>query len=151
MMSKDRGPYPPIILLAFLLLQWALHRWVPVATVLQNPWNYAGIVVIVLGVLVIVLPAGAFSRAGTTIKPFKESTALVRGGMYRFTRNPMYLGMVTILIGVAALLGSLSPFVAPLLFVPLLNVRVIRHEEAMLQERFGEDYLDFKRSVRRWI
>lgn len=151
MMSKQRGPYPPIILLVFLLLQWALHRWAPLGTVAQSPWNYLGIFFIALGVLVIVLPAGAFSRAGTTVKPFKESSALVRSGMFRITRNPMYLGMLTILLGVAVLSGSLSPYVAPLLFVPVLNVRVIRHEEAMLEQRFGEDYLDFKRAVRRWI
>lgn len=151
MLSKDRGPYPPIILLAFLLLQYALYRWLPVATVLPKPGSYVGTLFIGLGVLVIALPAGAFSRAGTTIKPFKESSALVRGGLYRVTRNPMYVGMLSILIGVALLSGSLSPFVAPVLFVPVLNARVICHEEVMLEERFGEDYRDFKRSVRRWV
>ena len=151
MMSKTRGPYPPVILLACLLLQYALHKLLPVATVVSAPWNLAGIALIVAGVLVIVMPATAFSRAGTTIKPFKESSALVRSGMYRFTRNPMYLGMLVALAGAALIYATLSPFLAPILFVPLLNVRVIRHEEVMLEEMFGEDYRDFKRSVRRWI
>lgn len=71
--------------------------------------------------------------------------------MYRITRNPMYLGMVTALTGVALIFGSLSPFSAPVLFVPVLNARVIRHEEHMLEERFGDDYRDFKQSVRRWL
>lgn len=150
-MSKTRGPYPPVIVLLFLMLEAWLHKVVPVATVLPAPWNLAGIVLIVAGLLVIIMPATAFSRAGTTIKPFKESSALVRGGMYRITRNPMYLGMVTALTGAATIFGTLSPFIAPILFVPVLNARVIRHEEAMLEEQFGEDYRDFKRSVRRWI
>ena len=150
-MSRTRGPYPPVILLVFLLLQYVLHKYVPVFTVVAAPWNLAGIVLIVAGLLVIIMPATAFSRAGTTIKPFKESSALVRGGMYRITRNPMYLGMVTALTGAAIIYGTLSTFIAPILFVPILNVRVIRHEEVMLEERFGEDYRDFKRSVRRWI
>lgn len=151
MMSKSKGPYPPIILLVFLMLQYALHKWLPVATVLSSPWNLAGIALIVAGVLVVVMPATAFSKAGTTIKPFKESSALVRTGMYRITRNPMYLGMVTALTGAAVLYGSLSTIIAPVLFVPVLNTRVIRHEEDMLEERFGDDYRDFRQSVRRWI
>lgn len=151
MMSKGRGPYPPIILLLCLLLQLALYLWAPVAVVLPQPWNLVGVLFIAMGVLVIALPASAFSRAGTTIMPFKDSSALVRSGLFRITRNPMYLGMVTILVGVALLSGCLGPFLAPVLFVPILNVRVIRHEEVMLEERFGEDYRDFMRSVRRWI
>lgn len=150
-MSKTRGPYPPVILLTCLLLQFALHKLAPVATVVPAPWNLAGIALIVAGVLVIVMPATAFSRAGTTIKPFKESSTLVRGGMYRVTRNPMYLGMLTALTGAAIIFGTLSTFIAPILFVPILNVRVIRHEEAMLEDQFGEDYREFRRSVRRWI
>ena len=151
MMSRTRGPYPPIILLAGLLIQWGLYRWLPLAGVMASPWNRGGWVLVAAGVLVIVLPAGAFSRAGTTIKPFKESTSLVRDGLYRVTRNPMYVGMLAILVGVAVVSGSLSPFIVPVMFVPILNVRVIRHEEAMLEERFGDEYRDFKQSVRRWI
>ena len=63
----------------------------------------------------------------------------------------MYLGMLIALIGVAVSTGSLSPFVAPVLFVPVLNARVIRHEEQMLEEAFGDEYRAFKQEVRRWI
>ena len=151
MMSRTRGPIPPVIFLVFLLVEIALHKCLPVSTVLPSPWNFAGVVLIVAGVLIVIGPASSFSRAGTTIKPFQESSSLVTTGMYRITRNPMYLGMVTVLTGVAALTGSLSAFVMPVLFVPALNSRVIRHEEAMLEERFGEEYRAFKQSVRRWI
>ena len=151
MMSKTRGPLPPVILLAFLLLQFALHKWLPVAALLPAPWKYLGIVFIVAGVSIVVLPATAFSRAGTTVIPFHESSALVTGGLFQLTRNPMYVGMVLVLFGVAILLGTLTPFVAPLLFVPTLNTRVIRHEEAMLEEKFGSDYDAYKAKVRRWI
>ena len=151
MMSRTRGPIPPVIFLVFLLVEIALYKWLPVSTVLPSPWNFAGVILIVAGVLIVIGPASSFSRAGTTIKPFQESSALVTTGMYRITRNPMYLGMVTVLTGVAALTGSSSPFVMPVLFVPVLNSRVIRHEEEMLEERFGEEYRAFKQSVRRWI
>ena len=151
MMSRTRGPVPPVILLAFLLLQFALHKWLPIVSLVPAPWNYAGIVFIVAGVSIVVLPATAFSRAGTTVLPFHESSALVTSGFFRLTRNPMYVGMVSVLLGVAILLGTLTPFVAPLLFVPTLNTRVIRHEEAMLQEKFGDEYAAYKAQVRRWL
>ena len=151
MMSKTRGPVPPIILMAFLLTQFALHKWLPIASIVPEPWNYVGIAFIAVGVSIVVLPATAFSRAGTTVIPFHESSALVTSGLFQITRNPMYVGMVSVLIGVALLLGTLTPFLAPLLFVPTLNVRVIRHEEVMLEERFGDEYRAYKDKVRRWM
>jgi len=151
MMTRTRGPYPPVILLVFILAEIGLHKWWPIAAIIPAPWNWAGVALIVLGIGIGIGPAMAFSRAETTIKPFHDSSALVRTGMYRVTRNPMYLGMVIVLTGVAVLTGSLSPFIGPLLFVPVMNVRVIRHEEAMLEEAFGDEYRDFRQSVRRWI
>lgn len=151
MMSRTKGPYPPIILLVFILAEVGLHKWLPIATIIPSPWIWAGAGLIVLGVLIVIGPATSFSRAGTTIKPFEDSSALVRSGMYRITRNPMYLGMLVVLIGVAVLTGSLSPFVGPVLFVPVLNARVIRHEEEMLEQAFGDEYVEFKQNVRRWI
>ena len=140
-----------MIFLAFLFLEIGLHyRW-PIMKIIEGPWNWSGIALIVAGVLIVIGPAASFARTGTTIKPFETSSALVVDGMYRFTRNPMYLGMVTALTGVAVLTGSLSPFIGPALFVPVLNTRVIRHEEAMLEAQFGDEYRTFKRSVRRWI
>lgn len=151
MMSKEKGPLPPVILLTFLLLQVGLHKLLPIAQVLRAPWSYVGVAFIAAGIAIVAGPALAFARAKTTIIPFQESDSLVTGGMYRITRNPMYLGMLSILIGVAMLCGSLSPFVVAILFVPVLNVRVIRHEEAMLTERFGAEYETYSRSVRRWL
>ena len=118
---------------------------------LAPPWTWAGAPLIVIGVSVIVSPALSFQRSETTVVPFKESSSLVVSGMYRITRNPMYLGMAAILLGIAVLTGSLTTFVVPVIFVPLLNRRVIRHEEAMLEEAFGDEYRDYRRRVRRWM
>lgn len=150
-MTRDRGPLPPVILLLSIGLQIALHKWLPVTTVLPAPWHWIGALFIVCGAAVMAGPVLSFHRRETTIVPFQESSALVTEGMYRYTRNPMYVSMVLILIGVAALTGSLSPFAVPLLFVPVLNARVIRHEEAMLEERFGDVYREYCRRVRRWL
>lgn len=151
MMTKNRGPIPPVILLLTILCGIGLHYWMPLAKVLDESWDKVGIALIILGVLVVIGPAIAFRRAATTVRPFHDSSALVVSGMYRYTRNPMYVGMVVVLIGVAVLLGDLSPFIMPFVFVPVLTVRVIKHEEQMLQESFGDDYRELMKSVRRWI
>ena len=151
MMTKTRGPIPPVILLLTILCGIGLHYWMPLAKVLDESWDKVGIALIILGVLVVIGPAIAFRRAATTVRPFHDSSALVVSGMYRYTRNPMYVGMVVVLIGVAVLLGDLSPFIMPFVVVPVWTVRVIKHEEQMLQESFGDDYRELMKSVRRWI
>lgn len=151
MMTRTKGPVPPIILLLAILCQFGLHYWLPVARLIESPWNNLGFALIVLGLLTVIGPVISFFRAATTIKPFHDSSALVATGMYRYTRNPMYVGMVIVLLGIAMRFGDLSPFVMPILFVPVLTARVIKHEERMLEERFGDEYRNFKKSVGRWL
>ena len=151
LMSRTRGPVPPVILLAVILVQTGLHLRFPIANIVPDPWHWSGAGLIAAGILIIGSKAIAFRKAATTIIPFEESSSLVVSGLYRYSRNPMYVGMVVILIGVAVLTGSVSPFVGPVLFVPILNARVIRHEEAMLEAQFGQAYRDYKSRVRRWI
>lgn len=83
--------------------------------------------------------------------PFRESSTLMTDGLYRYTRNPIYVSMVVVLIGFAIAWGSLSPWLVPPLFVAILTRRVIRFEEAMLTETFGEAYLAYCSRVRRWL
>ncbi|MBT8078363.1 MAG: isoprenylcysteine carboxylmethyltransferase family protein [Gammaproteobacteria bacterium] len=149
--KEGRGPLPPVYLLLGILLQVGFHYAMPLAVIVSRPYNWSGIALIVAGVLIIVFPAASFSKADTTIIPFRESSSLVVSGLYRYTRNPMYLGMLIILVGVALLTGSLSPFVVPLLFVLVINKMIISVEERMLEREFGEEYRDYRKSVRRWI
>jgi protein-S-isoprenylcysteine O-methyltransferase Ste14 len=102
-------------------------------------------------VALILWAAGLFKRAGTGIVPFSESTALVTGGPYRLTRNPMYVGMAAVLFGAAAVMGSLTPFIGSIAFVAIITARFILPEEAHLERAFGPSYLELKRRVRRWL
>jgi protein-S-isoprenylcysteine O-methyltransferase Ste14 len=115
------------------------------------PYRYAGIVVIALALGLAAWGALLFRRAGTGIVPFSPATALVTRGPYRFTRNPMYLGMAGTLLGAAILLGSLTPFVVIPAFMAVIAERFIAREEAMLEQAFGSAYLDYKARVRRWL
>ncbi len=84
-------------------------------------------------------------------KPFEHSTHPITGGMYKVSRNPMYLGMVVILLGIAVLFGSISPFISIPVFIWLIQSNFIRLEEAALEETFGDEYREYKTRVRRWL
>ena len=142
---------PPVYFLAALLLMALLHQVLPLAQIFFAPYRYAGIVLMALAVAPILWAALLFRRAGTGIVPFSPATALVLGGPYRFTRNPMYLGLAGTLLGAALLMGSLSPFAVIPAFMALIADRFIAPEEAMLERAFGRDYLDYMAKVRRWL
>jgi protein-S-isoprenylcysteine O-methyltransferase Ste14 len=95
----------------------------------------------------------AFVRRHTTINPLRprRSTALVTGGVYRFTRNPMYLGLAVLLSAWAVWLAALLPWLAPLAFVFYITRFQIQPEERVLSQLFGPPYTDYTRRVRRWL
>lgn len=149
--GSKRRIVPPFYFLIALLAAIALHWLAPIARVLHPPFSYAGALLIAVGLYIVIHAARLFARSGTTIKPFEESAALVTTGVYRFTRNPMYLGMAIALTGVASLLGSVSAFLPVPVFVWLISRRFIRGEEAGLAKTFGSRYERYRKSVRRWL
>ena len=150
--AAGRTPlYPPTFLLLAILLMVALHFALPLVQLINAPWRWHGVFPLALGMALVLWPAGLFNRAGTTIRPFERSSALVVGGPYRLSRNPIYLGMAIILVGVGVLAGSLTPFLVVPVFMVLIERRFIRKEEAMLEQAFGASYAAYKARVRRWI
>jgi protein-S-isoprenylcysteine O-methyltransferase Ste14 len=148
--SPIKGPIPPLIFLIALIVVIALGV-MPGATFIAPPWHLSGIVFIAAGVSLAVWGRLQFRTAATPIHPAEQPTALVTSGPFRFTRNPMYLGMTLTLFGVAALFGKLIPLLIPFLFAWVISARFIRHEEERLVELFGDAYADYTRRVRRWI
>lgn len=142
---------PPHIVLFSALLALALNRWVPVWILWGYPTKYIGYVFIAVGILGNIYCALEFRRRKTTIIPYRESSALLSDGLYRYSRNPIYLCMVIFLIGIAAVLGSLTPWLVPPLFIWIITSKIILMEEGMLREKFGKQYLDYCKQVRRWI
>ena len=150
--EPPRGPLvPPVYFLAALAVMALLHFYLPIMKLFADPYRYAGAALVVLSMGLVLWAAILFKRADTGIVPFTPTTALVAAGPYRFTRNPMYLGMAGTLLGAAVLLGTLAPFVAIPLFVALIEWRFILAEEAVLLASFGSAYADYKARVRRWL
>jgi len=149
--TPARRVLPPVWLLLALAASFALDRWYPVVRLVQAPWKYFGYVPLVIGALMSITAATSFRRAGTPVVPFEHSTALVTGGWFRVTRNPMYLGLSLILFGVALIDGTLGAFLPLPVFVAILHFRFIRAEERFLEGIFGEQYRAYRTQVRRWI
>ncbi|MFQ6004129.1 MAG: methyltransferase family protein [Woeseia sp.] len=148
---RRRKLLPPVYFLVVILSIVTLHRYVPIVTLISRPISNVGVLLIGLGLLINLVSVRQFAVRSTAIKPFEESSALVTGGFFRFTRNPMYLGMIIILIGIAVLFGTLSSFLPIPVFVWLIQTHFILKEEAMLVQTFGDQYTEYKKSVRRWI
>lgn len=142
---------PPILVLILLAAMIALRMFAPGALVVPYPYNLAGVVVATLGMLMTLTEARKFDRIGTNIKTFHEPGVLVTDGLFRWTRNPIYLGFVLLLAGTAILLGAATPFLAVLLFAIIADRWYIAFEERALQDKFGADYAAYMRRTRRWI
>jgi protein-S-isoprenylcysteine O-methyltransferase Ste14 len=104
-----------------------------------------------LGLTVAAAAAFRFARHGTSVHPFHQPTALVTDGPYRITRNPMYLGMVIALLGIAVWLGSLTPLLVIPVFARLIQRLFITNEERRLSDVFGAAYHEYRNRVRRWL
>jgi protein-S-isoprenylcysteine O-methyltransferase Ste14 len=148
---KDKKVLPPTYLLVAIVLMLALHFLLPVYKFVPIPWNILGIVPLACGIALNLVADKAFHQAQTTVKPFEQSTALITTGVFRISRNPMYLGYVLILIGVALIVRSLSPYVVLPIFAILMDRVFIRVEEQMLEEQFGQAWLEHAQKVRRWV
>lgn len=110
-----------------------------------------GAILSLIGILVNFAGAGLFHRLRTAIIPFKPATRLVTSGIYRWTRNPMYLGMAIAYAGIAALFDSLLAVGLLPVVLAIVQTQVIAREEAYLERTFGESYRNYKEQVRRWI
>jgi len=139
---------PPLIYLAGLATGFVLEQFWPIG-VGRSP--AAGIIGIAFGAALMALGLREFKMAETDYLPYRPTVRIIQTGPFRFTRNPLYLAMTLIYAGIALAFGSLWAF---LLLVPVLAVihyGVIAREERYLERKFGEDYLTYKRAVRRWL
>ena len=151
MSDPKKKPPPPVFLLLSIIAMFLLDRFVPVAEC-DSPWAIGtGAVLLAAGLAITISSAQRFRRAGTPLRPFEESTAVVTSGLFRYTRNPMYLGMVVGQIGIASMLGSVTSPAPILVFVLIIHNLFIVHEERFMEGLFGEEYLAYKSAVRRWI
>jgi protein-S-isoprenylcysteine O-methyltransferase Ste14 len=144
---------PPIYALTAALIMWLLSRYMPLWHWIDPPYHQVGWLLILLASFADVSSLWLFFRNHTTPNPMhpERASELVTSGAYRFTRNPMYLGLLLMLLGWAIVLRSVSPFFMLPVLVWVLTAMQIKPEEVMLEEKFSEQYRDYKKRVRRWL
>jgi protein-S-isoprenylcysteine O-methyltransferase Ste14 len=148
---KRWTPLPPTYFWAAVLLMVGLHLLVPLKRLIRSPYIFLGIPLILVGMVLNLWADAAFKRFKTTVKPFEQSDSLITSGIFKVTRNPMYVGMAAVLVGLFIVLGSLTPvFVIPV-FVVVMLVRFIIPEERDLERQFGDAFREYRKRVRRWL
>lgn len=142
--------YPPLLAGALLAGTLALHFILPEERTV-GWYQVIGLLVVAAGVGVSCFAAALFQARATTRNPYGEPTALVVEAPYTWTRNPMYLGLATALMGLAIFFSSIAMLLGPAVFFAVIDRMVIPREEEKLERLFGNDYADYKNRVRRWI
>lgn len=144
---------PPVYALGIGLIMWLLDQYFPVFELIHSPWNRIGVGIMALAATLDLWSLWLFVKQRTTVNPMKpkNTSDIVTSGLYRISRNPMYLGLLTILCGFAIWLGSATPFLALPVFYWLITNLQIKPEETILEATFGQQYLAYKSRVRRWV
>lgn len=147
---------PPIWFYTFLVLALAAHFLVPESHVFDISYPYisgtVGALLFLVGFALPLWASNIFAIEMTEILPASPTNrVLVTRGPYRYSRNPMYLGMVLMLLGAAVYLGTLPMFVAALAHFLVMNFVFVRFEEGKMARQFGEAYTAYTKSVRRWL
>lgn len=153
MRSLENLVPPPVVAVCVAAAMWGLARWWPILR-FELPWPLlSGFVVATAGGLVSSAGAREFKHARTTVNPLhpERATALVTTGIYRFTRNPMYIGIALVLVGWFVFVGSVSALAGLPIFAWYITRFQIVPEERALAGKFGAEYTDYRKSVRRWL
>jgi protein-S-isoprenylcysteine O-methyltransferase Ste14 len=156
MTAEDkRGPglkFPPLLLvLAVIGSAWLADQLRPLPIIEGAPLWMPGAVVIAFALLIMLIALLHFFEAKTHIEPWHPTTAIIRKGVYRFSRNPIYLAFCIATVGAGLVLNSWWVIASVAVLKPLLEHLVISREEIYLEKKFGDQYLDYKRQVRRWL
>lgn len=133
-----------------LLLDWILPAYLLGLMLTITDRIVIGLLLLIPGCLLPVAAAGMFESVGTNVEPWKPATALMTRGIYRWLRNPMYVGLILILSGIAFLLASDWLVVMTVVFAFVIHYGVVRREERYLEAKFGDAYRSYKASVPRY-
>ena len=142
---------PPILALILVSSNYFLSKEIdPIHLPNQD---LISIIILLIGLLILINPIFKFIKSKTTIDPikFKKVNKLITSGIYKYSRNPMYLGLLMIVISTSIFYLNIFSIITPILFICWINRFQIKREEIFLTEKFGKEYLSYKTKTRRWI
>jgi len=148
---KHRYLTPPAFFFLGILLGSILHILFPLAVIVPPRWNTLGLLLLGLGIAFHLFAHKVFQQTDTTVDPYEKSDILITDGVFRVSRNPMYLGYLLILLGQALLYRSLSPFFVVMAYFLLTDRISIPAEEAKMAKDFSTGWEEYKKQTRRWL
>lgn len=149
--SPQVAVFPPLLFAGTVIAGLLLHLWRPIHPLPAWPSRIVGALLAAGAATFALWGERIMKRAGTNVRPDQPTTAIVTDGPFRFTRNPLYIGLIGLYLGVTLLLNSVWPLFLLVPFLIVLQWGVVAREERYLEKKFGEPYLAYKKRVRRWL
>ena len=150
-MNKLLSYRPPRIAFALLAISIGLWYFSPTYTLLYIPYKLVASVSVIAGFTVMILAWLQFKRSDAAVCPTAKTSQIIMNGMYRYSRNPMYLGMLLMLLGAAFIMGTIPSMLSPAVFFLIIDKIFIPYEEDKLQSSFGDSYNEYMMATRRWL
>ena len=147
----NRNGHPPVVALMFIVIAYFLGRFVPIPVVAPMSVRNVGLLLTFIGFLLGVGAFMEFRKARTTLDPHGSVKQVVTSGIYRFTRNPIYLGFLLMVIGLPLNSGLMWGLIMSPLYIIMMTRLVIEREEAYLEKKFKDQYTTYRSRVRRWL
>ena len=142
---------PPVIYLGSILLGWLINKVFPM-TISSGTWfKWVGVIFILIAIIIIALSRREFIKVNTSIRPDKSTTAIITTGPYKVSRNPLYTSLTLFHIALGIVFNNLWILFMVIPAIIMIVLGVITKEEKYLENKFGQQYLDYKSSVRRWF
>ena len=143
--------HPPVLTLIHLVIAYLAKRYIPIPLVVPDALRNVGIALVFIGFFLGFGVVWEFRKSRTTLDPHGSVASIVTSGVFRFSRNPIYLGFVLMLIGFPLYAGTYWGLLLSPALIVSFNSLVIQHEEAYLEKKFGDVYVSYKSRVRRWL
>lgn len=149
-MNKKIISKPPNYFYICIIITVLLYFLVPQMNLIPFPINLLGIILMMIG-FYFIAKSHYLLKNQNTPDNFRKSTAVVKTGLYKYSRNPMYLGAVIFLLGLSILFGNLISFICPILFFIIINWMFIPYEEEKMEKEMGREYIEYKKTAGRWL
>ena len=146
-----KNVHPPLVALLFIAIAYFLGRFVPLPFLVPPILRNIGLLLTFIGCLCGIGALLEFRKARTTLDPHGSSKQIVSSGVYRFSRNPIYVGFLMMVVGLPLTSGFYWGIVLAPFYIMMMNRLVIQHEEAYLEKKFGKTYTSYTSQVRRWL
>jgi protein-S-isoprenylcysteine O-methyltransferase Ste14 len=142
---------PPRIAIALLVVTMGLWYFSPPKTLFFIPYELVGSIFIIAGFAGLILAWLQFKRSDAAICPTAKTSRIIKNGLYHYSRNPMYLGMLLILLGASFMMGTISSMIAPIVFFLIIDKVFVPYEEEKLLLSFSDVYNEYMATTRRWL